>query len=106
MPAILEDQERVRHACEGETSLMMALAPDTRAARQAAEGGGPEALDADSPRGVAQLSARSRASRQSGVVGDARRATKAKGEKLAAACRDALVAVLRDEEVWVDHGTI
>jgi creatinine amidohydrolase len=25
---VLEGQDRVRHACEGETSLMMALAPD------------------------------------------------------------------------------
>ena len=37
---------------------------------------------------------------QSGVVGDARRATREKGEKLALLCRDALVAVLRDGEAW------
>ena len=28
MPAILEDQDGVRHACEAETSMMMALAPE------------------------------------------------------------------------------
>jgi creatinine amidohydrolase len=33
----------------------------------------------------------------SGVVGDARRATPEKGRKLAAACCDALTAILRDE---------
>ena len=29
MAGILEDQDGVQHACEGETSMMMVLAPDT-----------------------------------------------------------------------------
>jgi creatinine amidohydrolase len=36
----------------------------------------------------------------SGVIGDARRASAEKGEKLIAACRDGLVAVLRDPQLW------
>ena len=36
----------------------------------------------------------------SGVVGDARNATPEKGEKLLAACRDAIAAVLRSDEAW------
>ena len=35
MPAILEDQDGVRHACEAETSMMMALAPELVRARDA-----------------------------------------------------------------------
>jgi creatinine amidohydrolase len=36
----------------------------------------------------------------SGVIGDARRASAEKGGKLIAACRDTLIAVLRDPELW------
>ena len=98
MPAILEDQERVRHACEGETSLMLALAPDGVRIDKLADAYGPK-HSTPRPLGVGQYRSFQSFS-PSGVVGDARRATREKGEKLAIACRDALVAVLRDEEVW------
>ena len=98
MPAILEDQERVRHACEGETSLMLALAPDCVRRDKLAEAVGPK-HSTPRPLGVGQY--RSFASfSASGVVGDARRATKEKGERLAVACRDAIAAVLRDPQAW------
>ena len=99
MPAILEDQERVRHACEGETSLMLALAPDLVRPEKLAEAHGPK-QSTPKPLGVGQYRS-FQCFTESGVVGDARRATKEKGEKLAAVCRDALVAVLRDPETWV-----
>ena len=98
MPGILEDQERVRHACEGETSLMLALAPDLVRRDKLPEAVGPK-RSTPHPEGVAQYRSFQSFS-SSGVVGDARRATKEKGEKLAAACRDALVAVLADEAAW------
>ncbi len=98
MPAILEDQERVRHACEGETSLMLALAPDGVRVDKLVDAYGPK-HSTPRPVGVGQYRSFQSFS-PSGVVGDARRATREKGEKLAIACRDALVAVLRDEEVW------
>ena len=98
MPAILEDQERVRHACEGETSLMMALAPDLVRQERLGDAHGPKH---STPRPIGVGHYRSyRSFSDSGVVGDARRASKAKGEKLAIACRDALVAVLRDRDAW------
>ena len=99
MPAILEDQERVRHACEGETSLMLALAPDLVRTEKLPEALGP-AHSTPKPAGVARHRDFKSFS-ATGVVGDARRASKAKGEKLAIACRDALVAVLRVKEAWV-----
>jgi len=34
------------------------------------------------------------------VIGDARRANAQKGEKLVAAVRDAIVAILRDARTW------
>lgn len=98
MPAILEDQERVRHACEGETSLMMALAPDLVRHEQLPNAHGPQ-HSTPRPLGVGQYRSFKSFS-ESGVVGDARRASKAKGEKLVVVCRDALVAVLRDKETW------
>lgn len=98
MPAILEDQERVRHACEGETSMMMALAADLVRHDKLPEAHGPT-HSTPRPLGVARYRS-FRSFSDSGVVGDARRATPAKGEKLAAACRDALVAVLRDTAAW------
>lgn len=98
MPAILEDQERVRHACEGETSLMLYLAGDLVRTDKLAEAVGP-AHSTPRPLGVGQYRS-FRSFSDSGVVGDARRATREKGEKLAAACRNALAAVLRDATVW------
>ncbi len=98
MPGVLEDQERVRHACEGETSLMMALAPDLVRHEQLPNAHGPK-HSTPRPLGVAQYRS-FKSFTASGVVGDARRSSKAKGDKLAALCRDALVAVIRDKETW------
>ncbi len=99
MPAILEDQERVRHACEGETSLMMVLAPELVHLDQLPLAHGPKHVT-PRPLGVERHRSFKEFSK-SGVVGDARRASKAKGDKLVAACRDALVTVLKDKGAWV-----
>ena len=98
MLPILEDQERVRHACEAETSLMMAFAPDCVRRDKLPEAHGPTH---STPRPLGVTLYRSYHSfAPSGVVGNARRASKEKGEKLAVVCRDALVAVLRNPEAW------
>jgi creatinine amidohydrolase len=95
---VLEGQDRVRHACEGETSLMMALAPDLVRRDKLAEAVG-ASHSTPRPLGVGRYRS-FRSFTESGVVGDARKATKEKGERLAAVCRDALVAVLKDAEAW------
>ena len=95
---VLEDQERVRHACEGETSLMMALAPDLVRADKLSEAVGPS-HSTPRPLGVSRYRPY-RSFTETGVVGDARKATQEKGQRLAVVCRDALVAVLRDGEAW------
>jgi creatinine amidohydrolase len=95
---ILEDQERVRHACEGETSLMLALAPDLVRRDKLGEAVG---ASHSTPRPLGVARHRSfRSFSPSGVVGDARRATAEKGRRLADVCRDAIVAVLKDAEAW------
>jgi creatinine amidohydrolase len=98
VPAILQDQERVRHACEGETSMMMALAGDTVRRDKLPEAHGP-AHSTPLPAGVGRYRS-FRDFSSSGVVGDARRASREKGEKLVAAARDAILSVLRDAETW------
>ena len=78
---LLEDQKGVQHACEVETSLMMVIAPDLVRRERIAEAFG--RLD---PGGEWRtVPARFRSFKEitaSGVNGDARRASRAKGEKL------------------------
>jgi creatinine amidohydrolase len=95
---VLEDQERIRHACEGETSLMMALAPDLVRRDKLPEAVGPT-HSTPRPLGVARFRSYKSFS-DTGVVGDARRASREKGERLAVVCRDAIVGVLKDAEAW------
>jgi creatinine amidohydrolase len=99
---VLEDQKRVHHACEVETSLMMVLAPDTVKADRLAEafGGVAGSNAADS---WYAAPARFRSFKEftpSGVNGDARRASREKGLKLLAICADGVAAALRDERIW------
>ena len=95
---MLEDQESVHHACEAETSLMMVVAPDTVRREKLPEAHGP-AHSSTPPAGIARYRS-FRDITPSGVIGDARRANAQKGEKLMAACRDGIAAVLRDPATW------
>ena len=98
MPAILEDQDGVRHACEAETSMMMALAPELVRDEALKAAHGPPHVHR---RPLALGQYRSfRDFTPSGVVGDARRASRQKGEKLLAACAAALAAALKDPHTW------
>lgn len=79
---ILEDQTQVMHACEAETAMMMVVAPGCVRADKIAEAVGPK-LSAGAALSPALQVWRSFKERTpSGVVGDARRATAEKGEKL------------------------
>jgi creatinine amidohydrolase len=99
---VLEDQTRVHHACEVETSLMMVLAPETVKRDRLAEAFG-GVVGSNAPGGWYPTPARFRSFKEftpSGVNGDARRASREKGEKLLAICADGLAAALRDEKIW------
>ncbi len=100
MAEILEDQQGVMHACEAETSMMMAVHPDLVNADKLADAHGPSfnILGSLVPslkrfHSFAELTA-------SGVAGDARRASAEKGEKLLEVCASALAARLRAGEPW------
>ena len=102
MPPLLEDQKSVHHACEVETSMMMVLAPETVKHDRLPEAYG--MLGSDPRSLIRSPLARFRSFKDltpSGVVGDARRANKAKGEKLLAVCATGVADVLRDGKNWV-----
>jgi creatinine amidohydrolase len=78
--------------------MMMVVAPETVRRDKLAEAHGPAHWTL-SPATVARFRS-FRDATPSGVIGDARRATPEKGDKLIAACRDGLIAVLRDPQLW------
>ena len=105
--AILEDQNSVLHACEMETSLMMVLAPKTVKPERIAEAVGPNfANSRDVLMPAAQRFRSLKAFAPNGVIGDPRRASRAKGEALLDACSSALAALVQDPLTWVgkSHG--
>ncbi len=101
MKPFLDRQNGVRHACEVETSMMMALTPDLVKTERLAEAYGPMfddtrsvlAPDWQSFRAIADLSA-------NGVIGDARTADADKGRKIVHACAAALAQRLVDRALW------
>lgn len=103
--AILERQDGVIHACEAETSMMLAVAKDCVRAERLAESAGPEALTR-APMGSALGGpvARWRSFKEitaNGVIGDPRAATAEKGERLLDAAADLLAAELVAGRPWV-----
>ena len=95
--AILERQEGVRHACEAETAMMLALRPDLVDMDAAARLDTPaEGLSAEGFarwRPIEHWSA-------SGVIGFPAAATAEKGERLLEAAADVVAANLGDAALW------
>ncbi len=98
--AVLEDQGGVMHACEAETSMMMVVAPELVNASQLPDAHGPAFDIAASLMPTLKRFVPFDGVTASGVAGDARRATPAKGEALLNACAAALAARLRAGEPW------
>lgn len=94
LPPLLEDQTGVQHACEVETSMMMVLAPGcVREARLTEAHGARDGLPG---RPTVARHRSFQEMTQSGVIGDARRASLAKGQACLDACADALADLLRE----------
>lgn len=97
---ILERQSNVLHACEAETSMMMALMPEAVRAERLEEAHGPHSTR---PEGQPAAMIRRRSFKDmtpSGVIGDARAASAAKGEALLAAAAERIAAELGDARLW------
>lgn len=98
--ACLEDQDGVMHACEGETSMMLAIAPDLVDMSRLSDAHGP-AFDimASLMPSLRRVQAFADVT-PSGVAGDARRSSAAKGETILNACARNLAARLLAGEPW------
>lgn len=99
--AILEDQANVEHACEAETSMMLALAPDLCDPAQFGNAIGPTTRSHTEVAGPAVHRWRSFEARSHhGALGNPTRASAGKGERLIEAAADALADLLRNDEFW------
>ena len=97
---LLEDQKGVHHACEVETSMMMVVAPDTVKHDRLPEAFGMLNGDPRKAYPASRYLPFKDNITSSGVIGDARRANKQKGEKLLAVCAEGLAAALKNREMW------
>ena len=98
--AILEDQDGVMHACEAETSMVMALRPELVDTSRLPEAFGPNASRAEALARPIHVWKSFRDMTPSGVFGDARRATADKGDRLLDAYAADLAARLVAGEPW------
>src|SRR5215212_2876337 len=74
---VLEDQKEVHHACEAETSMMMAAFPDCVRAQKISEAFGPSEVGSPMQRPLLVFNSFTELT-ASGVIGDARRSSAAK----------------------------
>ena len=98
--ALMESAKKVQHACEAETSVMMAMTPDLVRADQfeAAVRQAPPLIE--SPDGFSRFYAFSERAPATGVRGDPRPASAAKGEQMLDAMAEAVAAALGDANLW------
>jgi creatinine amidohydrolase len=99
---ILEAQKTVRHACEAETSMLLALAPDLVDMSKAANAVGPTERELVEVTGTeaAHRWRSFKARTHHGVIGDPRAATPEKGERLIAAAAAAVSRLVSNPDFW------
>jgi creatinine amidohydrolase len=98
---ILTTQKTLRHACEAETSMMMALRPELVATDRIPLAQSNRLPDVKDVVGVDLHRWRSTGSRSdSGVIGNPEAATADKGHRLVAAIAGSLAAKLGNAELW------
>jgi creatinine amidohydrolase len=99
---ILEKQANVRHACEAETSMVLALKPELVDMSLAARAVGPTSPELADILGTTAAhrwqSFKSRTSH--GAIGDPRAATPEKGERLLQAASEAVADLVKKSEFW------
>jgi creatinine amidohydrolase len=87
---ILESADTLMHACEGETSMMLAAYPDLVDRARLAQATGPNIVLQSSPGHFVQRTVPFDTITSTGVAGDARPATAAKGDAILDACAAAI----------------
>lgn len=96
--AVLTTQPGIHHACEGETSLWLAL--DAAQVRQDKVAEAISNPPPNPPAGMVRFWSFEERAPRTGVRGDPRAATAEKGEAILAAVTQALAAAMRDEALW------
>jgi creatinine amidohydrolase len=97
---ILQDQTGVQHACEAETSMMMALRPELVDSSRLGDAVGPHATLSSALARPVYLWKSFKDMSPSGVLGDARRATTDKGERLLDIAAQGLAKALIAGDPW------
>lgn len=97
---LLERQPGLMHACEAETSMIMALMPEAVRPERLAEAHGPATSRAPGQPSALYRRKSFKDITPSGVIGDARVASAEKGEKLLAAVSERIAAHLANPELW------
>lgn len=100
---ILEDQDCIMHACEGETSMMMVAAPNMVRGDRIAEGNGAAFDMISSLLPTLRTTTPFDELTASGVSGIAARASADKGEALLTACSLRLAERLKSGQPWRKH---
>ena len=96
----LDTQKAMKHACESETSLMLAYDESLVDPVYKETQGGLSACTKYEDEGVLHTFHRMEAKTRNGVMGNSWAATKEKGIALAKATTEKLVAMLSDESIW------
>jgi creatinine amidohydrolase len=97
---VLEAQTSVLHACEAETSMMLALVPEAVRRDRLAEAHGPHSTRVEGQPSALQCRRSFRAVSESGVIGDARPASAEKGERLLEVAAERIAAMLLNPKLW------
>lgn len=97
---VLERQPGLMHACEAETSMMLALMPEAVRRERLAEAHGPHSTRTEGQPPALHRRRSFKEVTPSGVIGDARAASAEKGERLLAAVAERIAGMLRDEALW------
>jgi creatinine amidohydrolase len=98
--ALLESAERVQHACEGETSVMLAMTAETVRTDRFEEAMRQSPPPIEGRPNYSRFWSFSERAPSTGVRGDPRPATAAKGEQLLDAMAAAVAEAMRDRVLW------
>jgi creatinine amidohydrolase len=98
--AIFESDTQPRHACEGETSVMMAVAGDIVKADKLDEAMRQAPTPVKVPSGFSRFYSFSERAPVTGTWGDPRSATAEKGARFLAVQAQALAEAIRDKALW------
>jgi creatinine amidohydrolase len=100
VPEIAETKETPAHACEGETSIMMAIAPDLVRTDRFEDSVRQRPDPVPDYAGFSRFWSFSERAPVTGVRGDPRSATAEKGERFLDVQAEALAAAMRDKPMW------